>query len=164
LTLSTILWTSSTFLYIWHMMDTYVNEFRSFTRFYTAYIGILNKYFMDSEYSLPQTRVMHAINTQHGITPSEITAMLNIDKSYLSRILINFEKKKLISKKLSVSDGRVVNLYLTKSGIREFSAVDKAFNHQVEKILLRLNETERKNVIKWMKQIKETLSRATSNQ
>jgi DNA-binding MarR family transcriptional regulator len=141
------------------MIDNYIREFRVFNRFYTAYIGILNKSFMNSKYSLPQTRVLHAINTQEGITPKEITAMLNMDKSYLSRILIDFEKKKLITKKVSSTDGRAFNLYATKSGKKEFALIDEASNKQIEKLLLQLDEDERKTVIKSMSLIKATLSR-----
>src|SRR4051812_2094482 len=115
------------------MMADDVSEFRVFNRFYTAYIGILNKRFMNSKYSLPQSRVLHAIYTQEGITPTEITAMLNMDKSYLSRILIQFEKKKLITKKVSSNDGRAVNLYVTKNGKRDFELIDEASNQQIEK-------------------------------
>jgi DNA-binding MarR family transcriptional regulator len=141
------------------MIDNYVKDFRVFNRFYTAYIGILNKRFMNSKYSLPQSRVLHAIYTQEGITPTEITSMLNMDKSYLSRILINFERKKLITKEVSSADGRIFNLYLTKSGKKEFESIDKASDRQIEKLLLQLTEEERKTVIKCMSQIKETLSR-----
>jgi DNA-binding MarR family transcriptional regulator len=141
------------------MMADYVSEFRVFNRFYTAYIGILNKRFMNSKYSLPQSRVLHAIYTQEGITPTEITAMLNMDKSYLSRILIQFEKKKLITKKVSSNDGRAVNLYVTKNGKRDFELIDEASNKQIEKLLLQLSEEERKMVINSMSLIKKTLSR-----
>jgi DNA-binding MarR family transcriptional regulator len=141
------------------MMADDVSEFRVFNRFYTAYIGILNKRFMNSKYSLPQSRVLHAIYTQEGITPTEITAMLNMDKSYLSRILIQFEKKKLITKKVSSNDGRAVNLYVTKNGKRDFELIDEASNQQIEKLLLQLSEEERKMVINSMSLIKKTLSR-----
>ena len=82
-----------------------------------------------------------------------------MDKSYLSRILINFEKKKLITKKASSDDGRVFNLSLTKSGKKEFEVIDEASDKQVKNLLLQLNEREREVLIKSMSQIKEILSR-----
>lgn len=141
------------------MIEEYVKEFRGFNRFYTAWIGILNKHYLNSRFSLPQSRVLHAVYTNEGITPTEITTLLNIDKSYLSRILIDFEKKKLITKKVSAEDGRVNNLYITKTGKKEFEAIDHASNEQVKKLLLQLSEEERKTVVKSMLQIRETLSR-----
>jgi DNA-binding MarR family transcriptional regulator len=141
------------------MITNDVSEFRIFNRFYTAYIGILNKRFMNSKYSLPQSRVLHAVYTQEGITPTEITSMLNMDKSYLSRILIQFERKKLITRKVSSSDGRAVNLYITKNGKRDFELIDEASNKQIEKLLLQLSEEERQMVIDSMSRIKKTLSK-----
>jgi DNA-binding MarR family transcriptional regulator len=158
LTSSTSWLTESTFLYIGGMIDDDVKEFRLFTRFFTAYIGILNRHYMKSEYSLPQTRVMHAIYTRNGITPTEITAMLNMDKSYLSRILIDFEKKKLIRKEVAEGDRRVVELFLTKFGQNKFSAIDNAVDREVKRLLMQLSASERKNVMKCMTQIRKTLA------
>lgn len=141
------------------MLKNDINEFRGFNRFYTAYIGILNKSFMNTRYSLPQARVLHAIYVKDGITPSEIATSLNMDKSYLSRILITFEKKKLVSKRTSSEDGRVSHLYLTSAGRKDFAAIDDASDKQVEKLLLQMSEKERENVIKYMSQLRDTLSK-----
>lgn len=141
------------------MIDKNISEFRLFNRFYTSYIGILNRSFMNSKFSLPESRVLHAIYVQDGITSTEIASILNMDKSYLSRILINFEKKKLVTKKASSEDGRVSNLSLTKSGKKEFEVIDRASDSQVKNLLLQLNDKECEILIKSMSQIKEILSR-----
>lgn len=141
------------------MIEQDVRKFRSFTRFFTAYVGVLNKRFMDSQYSLPQTRVLHAVYTQRGITPKEIASMLNMDKSYLSRILIAFEKKKLITKKISSADGRALNLSVTKAGRKEFAQIDVAYNKQVETLLSQLSHHERKILMSSMASAKQILSR-----
>ena len=141
------------------MLQDYIDEFRVFNRFYTAYIGILNKSFMNTKYSLPQARVLHAIYVNEGITPTEIASALNMDKSYLSRILITFEKKKLLGKKMSSTDGRVSHLYLTASGKKDFQAIDEASDKQVEKLLRQMSEAERKTVIESMMKLKDTLSK-----
>jgi DNA-binding MarR family transcriptional regulator len=143
------------------MFNHYIAEFRGFNRFYTAWIGILNRSFLHSKFSLPETRVLHTIYYQEGVTSTEIFTQLNMDKSYLSRILINFEKKKLITKKVSAEDGRVFNLYLTKSGRKDFESLDRASDKQVQQLLVQLSEKEREALIKSMTQIKETLSRYT---
>jgi DNA-binding MarR family transcriptional regulator len=141
------------------MIENEIKEFRSFTRFFTAYVGVLNKRFMDSKYSLPQTRVLHAVYTQRGITPTEISSLLKMDKSYLSRILISFERKKLIAKKISSIDGRAFNLSLTKAGQKEFAQIDTAYSKQVKELLSQLSHDERKALIRSMGSTKEILSR-----
>jgi|SRR6185369_4397288 len=143
------------------MFDQDVSQFRFFNRFYLAWIGILNKRFLHSRFSLPESRVLHCIYVKDGINSSEITSALNMDKSYLSRILFSFEKKKLITREVSAEDGRVFNLFLTKSGRKEFSALDRASDKQVQQLLSELSEKERVTLIKSMNQIREILSRYT---
>ena len=134
---------------------------RAFNRFYTSVIGVLNRKFLNGKYSLPELRVLQAIHFQDGITASEINSTLNIDKSYLSRIIIQFEKRKLVSKKSSAADGRSFHLHLTALGNREFETQDAASNNQVKKILSQLTEEDRKNMIKCMAKIKSILSKST---
>jgi DNA-binding MarR family transcriptional regulator len=141
------------------MIDNYISEFRKFNRFYTAWIGILNKNFMNTKYSLPESRVLRAMYVQEGITSSEIASQLNMDKSYLSRILIAFEKKKLITRKASREDGRVFNLYLTKTGKKDFEKIDVSSDSQAKNLLLQLNEKERELLIRSMSQITDMLSK-----
>ncbi|MFT3932909.1 MAG: MarR family winged helix-turn-helix transcriptional regulator [Chitinophagaceae bacterium] len=137
---------------------TLINEMRSFNRFYTAVIGVLNKKFLNSKYSLPESRVLQTINLQSGITASEIIVQLNMDKSYLSRIILQFERKKLLVKKTSDKDGRVVHLYLTAYGKKEFAVQDKASHNQVKQLLERLQPKEQQKLIGCMQQIKDILS------
>src|ERR1043165_2603314 len=107
------------------MEKDYINEIRAFNRFYTAFLGVLNKHFLSSKYSLPELRVLQAVRMKEGITVSEIINFLNIDKSYLSRIILMFEKQKWIAKKVSPGDGRVFNLYTTALGKKEFDKMDE---------------------------------------
>ena len=75
------------------MQDIHISEMRSFNRFYTAFIGVLNKKFLNDKYSLPELRVLQAMHFQPGVTASEIILLLNIDKSYLSRIFCSLKRR-----------------------------------------------------------------------
>jgi len=68
---------------------------------------------------------MHAIHAAPGITANEIVPLLRIDKSYLSKIIIRFEKRKLLTKKVSSSDGRAYHLALTAVEKKEFDVYDR---------------------------------------
>lgn len=140
------------------MDDIYINEVRAFNRYYTDVIGVLNKKFLNGKYSLPELRVLQAIAVREGISASEITGQLNMDKSYLSRIILQFEKKKLITKKASPEDGRAYQLYLTPEGKKAFVLHDAASHNQVKQMLSQLNTGECDQLIGCMKQIKEILS------
>jgi DNA-binding MarR family transcriptional regulator len=132
---------------------------RAFNRYYTGIIGLLDQHILNSQYSLPEVRVLYELNYGGSITASDITISLGIDKGYLSRILRQFDKKKLISKKRSGDDGRATFLSLTKAGKNEFETLTEASNRLVRKILGALTETECDKLIKNMSAIKSILSK-----
>ncbi len=141
------------------MKNSQIDDMRAFNRFYTSVIGVLNKKFLDGNYSLPELRVLQAIHFQDGLTPSEIISTLNIDKSYLSRILRMFEKRKLVLKKASPNDGRSVHLHLTARGKKEFEKHDAVTHQQVKGILSQLTEKDRERLIDCMMQIRSILAK-----
>ena len=145
------------------MTQKQINEVRAFNRFYTVFIGVLNRSYLNTHYSLPESRVLFATYSKPGLTPSEIIGSLNIDKSYLSRILISLEKRKVITRKQSADDKRAVNLYLTAFGEKEFEKINDAANQLVRDLMSSLNEKDFDVVVKSMTQIREILSNSTTS-
>ena len=141
------------------MKESYVSEMRAFNRFYTALVGVLNRKFLDGDLSLPETRVLHAIHIQEGITANEIVPLLHIDKSYLSKIIIRFEKKRLLAKKVSASDGRAYELWLTSAGRKVFEGYDRKSDEFVRQMLVQLREGECEELVGCMRRITEILGR-----
>ena len=139
------------------MREKNIEEVRAFNRVYTVFMGILNKSFLKSKFSLVETRVMHAAFNKNGIMPSEIVGLLNIDKSYLSRIITNLERRKIIVKTKSASDGRSVKISITEFGKKEFDKLNKASNIQVASLLSQLNESDCNRLIKNMSEIRKVL-------
>ena len=82
---------------------------RRFNRFYTRQIGVLRKNYLDSPYSLGEMRVLYELAQTDKLggarTASDIGRALDLDAGYLSRVLRNFEKRGLITRKTS-SRGR----------------------------------------------------------
>jgi DNA-binding MarR family transcriptional regulator len=141
------------------MKDSLIAEMRAFNRFYTALVGVLNRKFLSGKMTLPETRVLHAIHTVGGITANDIVPLLHIDKSYLSKILIRFEKKKFLTKKVSPSDGRAYQLYLTEAGRKEFSIYDRLSDDYVKQILVQLPDRECEELVECMRRITGILGR-----
>ena len=139
------------------MKEKDIEEVRSFNRVYTVFMGILNQRFLQSRFSLVETRVLHAAFHQDGITPSEIVVLLNIDKSYLSRIIASLIRRKVIAKKKSADDGRSVHLSITAVGRREFEKLNEASNLQVAGLLAQLSENDRKQLVNNMSEIRRIL-------
>jgi DNA-binding MarR family transcriptional regulator len=134
------------------MFEKDVNQLREFNRFYTSLLGVLNKRFNNATYSLPELRVLQAIQFRDGIQARDIIQALNIDKSYLSRILLKFEKSKLINKTTSEQDGRSYCLHLTSAGKKEYALQDTDVRGQLASLLAKLPAQERKALISAMMQ------------
>lgn len=141
------------------MKEKYIMEIRAFNRFYTGIIGLLDKYILNSRYSLPEVRILYELYHQENLTASDIIASVNIDKGYLSRLLRHFEKKKMISKRRSSDDGRAAHLYLTNTGKKEFEVLNEASNKQIRNILEDLTEESCNRLVQHMQEIKKILSK-----
>ncbi|MCW3119859.1 MAG: MarR family transcriptional regulator [Chitinophagaceae bacterium] len=140
------------------MLEKDVKQLRDFNRFYTSVLGVLNKRFNNDTYSLPELRVLQAIRFQDGIQARDIIQLLNIDKSYLSRILLKFEKTKLVNKTTSGEDRRSHCLHLTPAGKKEYAVQDADVRRQLSTMLAKLPAKKRKELISSMMRIKAILS------
>ena len=135
------------------MKESHVTEMRAFNRFYTSLAGVLNRKFLNGKFSLPELRVLHAIRYAPGITANEIVPLLHIDKSYLSKIIIRFEKQKYLTKKVSSADGRAYFLTLTAAGIKEFTIYDRLSDEYVKQILAQISEKDCEVLVECMGRI-----------
>src|SRR5688572_29931117 len=134
-----------------------VNKVRDFNRFYTVVLGLLDKHLLDSDFTLPEVRVMYEIFHQEKITSKEIAELLGMDKGYLSRILLSFDNKKLIVRKANKIDGRVQEISLSAKGEKEFLAINLASENQVVDLLSGLTGQEIDKLVNHMEGIQKIL-------
>jgi DNA-binding MarR family transcriptional regulator len=135
-----------------------IAEIRDFNRYYTHLIGLLDRYILGSDYTLAEARTLFEIYHREGILASEIISVMDMDKGYLSRMLFQFAKKKLIHKKRSQRDARAIHIYLTAKGKTEFEALNKASDMQINKMLKSLTEDHCEKLLSHMSGIKTILS------
>ena len=138
------------------MSSQFVKEVRAFNRFYTNIIGLLDKHVLNSNYSLPEVRIMFELYNNSGLTASDIINLIDIDKGYLSRILKKFEKNKLIDRASSATDKRAVFLQLSARGRKEFEVLNSASDKQVEALLKDLSDKECQELTQKMSGIKNS--------
>ena len=137
-----------------------VDKIRSFNRFYTNIIGLLDQQFLDSPFSLTEGRVLYEICNTEGCSAKKIREKIVIDEGYLSRILDGFAKRGLIRKTPSPTDGRLRILVPTKKGKREFASLNENSNILISQLIEKLSDKERAELLSHMEVIHTLLEKA----
>jgi len=140
------------------MKATHIAEVRAFNRFYTGIIGVLNEHILDSQFSLPEVRVLFELYHNGAMSASDLISLLHIDKGYLSRLLKQFEKKKLVRRKQSKEDARSSLVELTEFGKKEFEKLNKVQDARIITILNQLSAKECRKLLLHMNSVKSILS------
>lgn len=135
-----------------------IEKIRSFNRFYTNILGLLDKHLLESRYTLTEVRIMFEIYN-NKLTAKELTGILKFDKGYLSRTLKKLNRLKLIQKTISEKDQRNTYLELSKLGVKEFKILNNASNHQISTTVKNINNDEIKELIKHMNSIEKILTK-----
>jgi len=130
-----------------------IAKIRSFNRFYTNLLGLLDRTLLKSKYSLTEVRIVFEINRLSTTTASELVKLLHLDPAYLSRILGSFEEKGLIQKKKSNEDLRKQILSLTSEGKQIISELQDRANKQIKALLTNISDEEQDQLISSMSTI-----------
>ena len=137
-----------------------IDKIRSFNRFYTNIIGLLDQHFLDSPFSLTEGRVLYEICNTEECSAKKIREKIIIDEGYLSRILDSFLKRGLIKKTLSSRDGRLRIIVPTEKGKREFAKLNENSNILIVQLIEKLSEEERADFLNKMEGIQTLLEKA----
>lgn len=131
---------------------------RSFNRFYTRQIGVLDEGLLASPYTLTQARVLFELGTRKKATAAEVGEVLGLDAGYLSRIVQNFMTQKLLARELSTQDGRQWVLSLTSEGRKAFRKLDRASHELTAASLSHLSPARRDRLLSSMKDVQRLLT------
>ena len=137
-----------------------VARIRSFNRFYTNIIGLLEQHFLDSPFSLTEGRVLYEICNTEECSAKKIRANIVIDEGYLSRILDSFVKRSLIEKTPSPIDRRLRIILPTEKGKWEFSQLNDNSDTLISQMIEELSEVERKDLLEKMEGIRALLEKS----
>jgi DNA-binding MarR family transcriptional regulator/predicted GNAT family acetyltransferase len=122
-------------------MDT-IAEIRRFNRFYTRWVGALDRHHLCSSFSLAEVRVLYELAHGPGMIAREIIQQLGLDAGYLSRMLKRFEGDGLIERR-AAPDGRAAALHLTPAGLALFGELDRKAADRVGEAVAELSDQER---------------------
>jgi len=137
-----------------------IERIRSFNRFYTNILGLLDQHFLDSPFSLTEGRVLYEICNTEECSAKKIREKIVIDEGYLSRILDNFVKRGLIKKTPSANDGRLRIIVPTEKGKREFANLNDNSNKLISQLIGKLSEDECADLLSKMEGIRASLEKA----
>lgn len=136
-----------------------VDAVRSFNRFFTRKIGVLQEGLLHSPHSLTEVRVLFEIANQDKPSASGLSRELGLDPGYLSRILARLEQEGLLYKVRSEKDGRRRLLSLTNKGKEAFALLDSRSREEVSEMLQDLSDREQRQLLEAMQTIENILDR-----
>jgi DNA-binding MarR family transcriptional regulator/N-acetylglutamate synthase-like GNAT family acetyltransferase len=135
-----------------------VDSVRSFNRFYTRQLGLLNERLYGSRFSLTEVRLLFELFHRKETTATLLCATLGLDAGYLSRILQRFEKGRLIKRKASETDGRQNLIALTPQGRKAFAPLDARASFEVAAMLNKLSVSRQRRLLDAMGVIQQVFS------
>jgi DNA-binding MarR family transcriptional regulator/GNAT superfamily N-acetyltransferase len=112
-----------------------VTEVRAFNRFYTNVIGVLRDMYLDTPYTLTESRLLYEIVTRGTAEVSWLRQALDIDAGYLSRVLTRFESDGLVTRHRSAADARRQEIRATDAGRAVVAELDERAVVQVGALL-----------------------------
>ncbi len=131
---------------------------RRFNRFYTRAIGMLEKGYLGTSYTVAESRVLYEIGQADGITAKAIGEILGLDAGYLSRIVARLERDGLVGRERSPDDRRSTVLRLTARGREVFPPLDQRSAALVEGMIGGLSAERRRRLTGALAEVEQLLN------
>jgi DNA-binding MarR family transcriptional regulator/GNAT superfamily N-acetyltransferase len=135
-----------------------IEDVRSFNRFYTRVIGVLDEGVVETAYSLPEARVLYELAQEDEREVTDVRRALDVDAGYLSRMLTRLEALELVVRRRSERDARRQLVQLTARGRSEFAVLDSRSSDRVRELVSSLGEPEQRRLGAAMGAIRELLA------
>ena len=142
-------------------MSSEVDRVRSFNRFYTRRIGVLDEAHLDSGFTLTEARLIYELAQSGAATAKALRHSLDLDAGYVSRMLRRLESAGLLARSVDPDDGRSARICLTDQGLGLFRRLNRRSQAQVEAMLEPLSPEQRETVAGAMGVIRNALDRKT---
>lgn len=139
--------------------DNVIADIRYFNRFYTNVLGVLDRTVLDTGFSLTEARVIIEIGMMGQCIASNLVDILEIDRSYLSRIIAKLSKVGLLKKEDSTLDSRASMISLTSKGTELYKQLNEKSDEQIMRLLQGLSQKEIKEIHTSMLLIQKKLGR-----
>ena len=138
--------------------DGTLDAIRRFNRLYTTRIGVLQQKYLASDLSLTEVRVLYELGHRDRPGASELSRELGLDAGYLSRILQRFERRGLLKRPHSETDGRRTHNCLTKRGQQLLASLETQARNGVREMLAPLSGSQQGTLVGAMESIENLLA------
>lgn len=140
-------------------MNETIGKIRKFNRFYMPSMNLLGDHYLGSEYSVTEARVFFEIYENEGCNAAHIAQLMNIDKSYLSRIIKKHEKSGYIRRERSAGDSRSYHLILTDAGKLRAENFIRKSNEEIREMISGLSLEEQHLLTEALETVTRLLSK-----
>ncbi len=137
-----------------------VDAVRSFNRFYTRRIGVLDEHLLKSPFALAEARLLYELAHRNGLSAAELARDLGLDPGYLSRMLGKLQKAGLIARAPVAGDGRRSRIGLTEDGRAAQAPLEEQSNEAVADMLAPLGAHDRARLVAALGTVASLLSDA----
>lgn len=135
----------------------HVSALRAFNRDYTVKLGLLERSYLGSGFTLTQARVLQEIGFggEAGASARDIASRIGADEGYLSRIIAGFEAKGLVHRAPDPQDARRKRLWLTAAGQAAYAPLDAASKAMLEELLAPVPEAGRDRICAALSEVQD---------
>ena len=131
---------------------------RQFNRFYTVHLGLLRGRYLDTDYSLSESRMMYELSQSPGCTANHLRTKLGLDAGYMSRMVRSLTERGLVEGVRSAQDKRATLLSLTANGQAVIADINHRVSSETVRMLDQLGEAQRAELLAAMSKVREILS------
>lgn len=140
-------------------MDDAINAIRTFNRFFTRHVGAIDARFLDTDANLPEARLLFEIARHEPVSAIALQAELNLDRGYLSRLIVRLEKRGWVQRHRLEADARTRPISLTQDGREAFHQLDQRQRAAVAHDLGRLSAAEQNELVQALTKARLLLDR-----
>lgn len=135
---------------------------RQFNRFYTVHLGLLRGRYLDTDYSLSESRMMYELSQHPGCTANHLRTTLGLDAGYMSRMVRSLTERGLVEGVRSEQDKRATLLNLTAAGHGVIADINHRASAETVRMLDQLGEAQRAQLLEAMSKVREILSQPST--
>ncbi|MES5487001.1 helix-turn-helix domain-containing GNAT family N-acetyltransferase [Bradyrhizobium sp. INPA03-11B] len=138
-------------------LESQVAAVRSFSRFYTRKLGIIEPKLLHSPFTLQEARIIYELAHREHCIATDLVRDLDLDAGFVSRTLAALQRRQIVTRKPSKADKRVNEVALTAKGRATAADLDSRSRDEVAALLMQIDSNHRAAVVHAMSTIEQAL-------